>query len=690
VASYAKAERQRRKFWGNEFTVGINDSLAKSLGNLWGQATGGSAVAAAPSSVSDWPTAARPAGMDTALQWFKDGFVSSAVPRMLFLVGGPGAGKSHAAAQLVAGLTETAPLEDGLAHRTYLYETAGRPLVVINDATIVEPQKAGGSLAEDIRRCMDDHSHLFACVNRGILVEELAHAKNHHAAADGPILDILDWLIEGNANTSSAFDGWQLERVSQNSFLRSSNVLRSGELVAQAVVVFVDVCSLFEVAPNIQVAQSGDQTAIMTSQLYQICRFRDRASLDSSALPAGELFGRVLETLKPDVTAVDADYSDPISANITSLSKPALLNGLLSVLRASEIVASQRMTYREVWGVLCRSVVGDLPSRVPASDVQAEVLRRQPQSNEPISRFAEFKELAALRYSQAVYGAGSSVDLSDSALRDPVTRFTHPVDPVRDAIPGKNGDSNRGWSTPISDAFAGQVAEGTPLDGLLGNIDVADPFRDAVTDFDRALDQAFAAATASSSMTPNGRYSAIVWYGGYLMRLYATANGIPAFRAEVEIWTGAWALSPKIPDLLEKQLLTLLKPARVEGASDGASLIPLFASRTNPITGDSSPQLALRTATIEISTERESDSLLLRLTEGNKKIRAILFDFPLVREAMACGEGRSGVTELSDATAPRLERFRAARLVPGKRMDTQRYRMVRGLGDEVLSVGETL
>jgi hypothetical protein len=647
-------------------------------------------VAATPSNLSDWPTAARPAGMDTALRWFEDGFTSSQVPRMLFLVGGPGAGKSHAAAQLVAGLTETAPLDDGLAHRTYRYETTGRPLVVVNDATIVEPHKSGGSLAEDMRTSIDDGSHLFACVNRGILVEELAQASGAHAAANDPVLDLLDWLIEGNPRNNSTLHEWELERVSQNSFLRSGNVLRSGELVAQAVVVFVDVCSLFEIAPDIQVAESGDQTAIMTGQQYQICRFRDRTNLDASTLPAGELFGSVLETLKPDLAAADGDYPDPISANISSLSKPALLNGLLSVLRASEIVGSQRMTYREVWGVLCRSVVGDLPSRVPASDLQAEIVRRQPRSDEPIARFADFKELAALRYSQAIYGAGSSVDLSDTALRDPVTRLTHTVDPVRDALPGKNGDSNGGWSTPISDAFAGQVAEGTPLDGLLGNIDVADPFRDAVTAFDRALDQAFAAATASSSMTPNGRYSAIVWYGGYLMRLYATANGIPAFRAEIETWTGAWALSPKIPDPLEKQLLTLLKPARVEGASDGASLIPLFASRTNPITGDSSPQLALRTATIEIATERESDSLLLRLTEGNKKIRAILFDFPLVREAMACGEGRSGVTELSDATAPRLERFRAARLVPGKSMDTQRYRMVRGLTDEVLSVGESL
>ena len=131
------------------------------------------------------------------------------------------------------------------------------------------------------------------------------------------------------------------------------------------------------------------------------------------------------------------------------------------------------------------------------------------------------------------------------------------------------------------------------------------------------------------------------------MRLYATANGVPAFRAEIDTWTAAWVLSPKIPDDLESRLMTLLKPARVHGAAEGYSLIPIYDSRTNPIIGSSRPQLALRTGSIDMETERAGEALFLKIKEGAKDIRPVLLDFPMVREAMACGEGPINVMPAS-------------------------------------------
>jgi hypothetical protein len=669
--------------------VEVSDAFVDALSKLWGQATGGGNVAAQPGTATHWPTAARPAGLEEALAWFRGGFERSRFPRFLFLVGGPGAGKSHAAAHVVAGLSEIAPFEDGLAHRTYQYETVSRPLTVVNDATIKDRSHLRGALARDLAAAVDGDTHFFACINRGILIEEMADLNSPEPEPDSPERALVNWLLhDGSTAVRTADSQWRVADGQQTAYIRAGDLFHTDSQVAQILVVFVDVCSLFEKSPNCSIQQLAEESAAVFGDTYRVERFRDRPNLQPAALPAGQLFESVVTSIRSSMPALDPDYLDPFRANLQSLDSGKVLSGLLSVLRASEIVSSQRMTYREVWGALSRAIVGDLPAQRSGSELKDFILSSQPTGDDPVARFEQITQLASIRFSQAIFGADASHILPDQLLRDPITRLTHLVDPVRDALPGSNVQGTGGWATPISDAFAGQVGDASPLDALLYGIDEGDPFRQAVTDFDRSIDDAFRTASDAPGLTPHKRYEFIVWYGGYLMRLYATSNGIPAFRGEIETWTSAWALSPKIPGALESQLMTLLKPARVQGASDGASLIPIFDSRTNPITGDSRPLLALRTNHIEMVTSRLSESLFLHLKEGTKEIRPVLLDFPLVREAMACGEGYPGVTELSGITSPRLERFRAARLVPGKHMDTQRYRVVSGLSDEVLSVEE--
>lgn len=117
------------------------------LGRLWDRSTGGGDVAYRPgvNSASALPTAPRPAGVEAACAWFAENAAESKIPKYLFLAGGPGAGKSDAAGQLVAEYSKIGPAEDGLAHRTYYYQTGDRQTVLINDATIPSDEYGGSS-----------------------------------------------------------------------------------------------------------------------------------------------------------------------------------------------------------------------------------------------------------------------------------------------------------------------------------------------------------------------------------------------------------------------------------------------------------------------------------------------------------------------------------------------------------------
>lgn len=682
--------KERWAIMNDSTTPHTTPSYWQVLGRLWDKATGGSDVAARPSVKTDdlWPTAPRPPGVEEGCRWIREGLeTSTAEPRMLFLVGGPGAGKSHAAAETVASLRERSPRGDGLAHRTYRYQAADRDLLLVNDATIGSDAQEQPPLITDINEAVSTGSHVLACVNRGILVEE--SSRTREAPGSGGAGEAAVRWLHGETDQPGA--EWTIDTdTSQRSYFRSGRIIRSGRPVARVLAVFVDVCSLLERSPQVVLAQPSPDRLEVRAEAYSIGDFSERTTSDPSSTPAGALLTEVLEVIG---TATPPDSIDPrfnpVLANQQSLSNPRVRSNLLSVLRASEIASTQRMTYREVWGAITRCLVGETPELVGPTELEHYLSLLQPSSVDAIDRFNELRRLAALRYAQALFGASGQggVPASDPH-RNPITKLTHVVDPVRDSIPGRfDGSWNSGWATPLADAFAGTVSPGSPLKALLLELDHDDAFPSAVTSFDEEVDRAFVEATQHPLLSDGDRYAFIAWYGGYLMRLYATANGIPAYRREVAAWTRAWYMAPDITEF-ESRLRTLLRPLRMPGKSGSPSLIPLFDSRTNPIMGNPShPKLALRADDFDIETSTDSDSLFLHLTEKGREVAQISLDFALMREALACEAGHSGVTELSDATSPRLERFRAARLVPGQLQETRHYTVVSGKEEYALVVG---
>ncbi|MFT4469389.1 hypothetical protein ACMX2H_05705 [Arthrobacter sulfonylureivorans] len=653
-----------------------DENVWDGLVGLWDRATGGTDVAARPDHPieSAWPSAMRPAGVQEACEWLKDGVSAGHPPRLLFLVGGPGAGKSHATAQVVAGMRLKSELDDGLAHRLYEYHGTQSDLVVVNDATINLEAGNRAPLISDIDGItsiyVDDAvpsrpRHLMACVNRGVLVEEMSDSRLRESR-DWTAGDILvRWLYGFSLNDSNE-SSWQLNHVTEQDFVQSARLSYLDKHVANVLAVFVDECSLFEGRPAITIG--ADST--VSAQDYRIVPLAQRSAMEATSAPAADLLVNVLKTVEESLgrplEQVRGQIADPLRANLESLRSPLVRSGLLTMARSAELVSATRMTYRELWGYLTRALVGDAPSRMPRERLGEFVISNQPIGLSPEDDFERLRILSGLRFNQGIFGAGMRSAAAEGASRDPVLKLLIPVDPVNDAVPGSSPDSPEGgWATRISDAFAVHASDGTPLQSLHDSTSEDSAFRAVVKDFDRRLDEAFCQLLKSPNLKDDQRLEATGWYGAYLTRLYAVSNGICAFRREVDMLIRTWVQSPHLPDDLKSPLRTLIRPKR-DPAESGSSLLPLFDSRTEPITGRTTePKLAVRVREPELTTDRRGQGeqvLLLIGTDGSTRSRVAL-DFALIREAMACVDDHVGVTDLIDVTAPRLERVRASRLL---------------------------
>jgi hypothetical protein len=655
---------------------------------LWDRSTGGGDVAAkpGPSTVEDaLPTAPRPPGVDEACRWFANGVADSGLPRFLLLVGGPGAGKSHAASALVKPLVKESPPDDGLAHRRYIYSSGSSRITLINDATIPSDDHTIAPLCREIDETVAGGTHFIACVNRGILVEESSTLANTNSTDLTAGESVLKW-ITNESSASQDEQTWRVEAELRQDYVASGRLTHEGRPMAHLLVVFVDVCSLLERRPELKFQEeSGD---LLSAGKYQIADLSQRLDWDDASCPAGSLLAQVVDDLK--VTTPDDGRLNPVVANVESLQSETIRSGFLAILRAAEIVNGKRFTYREIWGATVRGLVGALPESVERASVEAASTATLTADSDAIAYFRQLQILANHRFSQAIFGVEFSTnDTKSDPRRNPVTRLTSQVDPMRDAVPGKlTSDATSGWATPVTDAFTGPAVAGSPLQNLLERVPEDDSFRQVITSFDEGVDAAYSAAMNTEGLKDRDRYAFIHWYGTYLGRLYAVANGVMAFRRDVSLWAETWYSSPALPDDLRNGLRTLLRPKRRPQDNDSSSLIPILDSRTDPIVGmQAEAKLALLTGDVDMKSLTDAEEIFLILSEHGKEISRMPLDFQLVREATACGSDRPGLTELTESTSPRLERFRAARLVPFQ-LENANYRLVHGDRDSVMIISK--
>jgi hypothetical protein len=292
--------------------------------------------------------------------------------------------------------------------------------------------------------------------------------------------------------------------------------------------------------------------------------------------------------------------------------------------------------------------------------------------------------LANLRTSQAAFEITTdSLTNNVGDSRDAINALLCSVDPLVDSAAGRfdRREVTSGWADPLMDAFSGAFAGSSPLEALiqLAEENEGDALGSTVTDFERALDSAFTKFMAASDLKPDVRERSIRWYSTYLSRLYAMANGIPAFRFQLSVWIDLAKSVPTIPNSIEKQILTVIRPPKNSGDINSASIIPLFDSRTLPMIGYSSePKLGIELNDMKVKTHRVGDELFLIVEEHSEIVARILLDFALIREICAASDGYVGVTELSNSTTPRLERLRSSRLTPHLLNNTVKFSLVQG------------
>jgi len=668
----------------------------RRVSTLWTRATGGESVADRPETIMTTQSSndplghlegPRPAGLKEAGEWFAAGLEEAEESRMLFLVGGPGAGKSHMARNLTAGMQRVSPPDDELAHRTYEYAGNKLPLKLVNDATIPSDDYSELALSNEISDALNSKSHLIACVNRGMLVEEVQEfVKNRQEDSSVELAAEIIRRVKDPANSAHTSGNWSFELKGQSSYIQSGSVEIDGKLHSRVVVVYVDVCSLLEPRPWVQIIDNVD----IVPQDYPVSSaIESRESFAGSA--ASRLLSEVIDYLDMPQSLRSEAATNPVIANILTLNNEQMRSGMLATLRSAEIYTGSRFTYREIWGAIVRAVVGYLPDTTLPEDVaSAAVVHQNLASTSPSKRFEALMAASDCRISNSLYGTScTSISEIPDPRKNPITRLTCQIDPLRDSVAGRISDPNsHGWASPVTDALSGYGPGESPLRALANDQEstASDFVAHGITPFELHLDEAFRSVFENAKTKESDRAKYVNWYGAYLTRLYALYQGIPAFHQDIKLWQKTWKNSPQIPTSLEAGLRTLLRPSRNPEEPISRSLLPVLDSRTVPIVGSvARPKLALSTENYELETKAFGEELQLELKEGGKIVGRISLDLSLVREANACSLNYSGVTELSETTLPRLERVRSARLVPGN-LTSDKYRIVDGNSDYIVRV----
>ena len=616
---------------------------------LWSRAFGGMHAADAPNSSADLKhfRGETLAALSTANKVFLELNSSSHEgPTALFLVGGPGAGKSSAARQLLENFKELEPMNaNPLAKRTHFYDGDARPILLVNDATMTHASEQESTISADLDWAAAQFSDIVICVNRGILAEETS-------LSDASSAQLLISIASESRLPAKDFE--LIHRGTSYLQLKHSG---SGYF-KNVVVVYLDAESLFDYAPEDHT--TGKEFDDVISAVYD----EDAYLLNS---PAAKMMDKLFSTLI--LEKKEESYPSPIAANVDIMANRTLFLNLLKVLRASEMAIGSFMNYRTIWATISRAFFADLPERNTFSN-RFESLGGDLSGHS----WEAIKKLASLRMHQSLFGVDGGKSHPDTrrAKSSPL-KWLNSVDPVFSSIetPEQPDDSDRqpneSWSQPVFDAFFGSSKESTPLGSLRLSLADDDPFIQYISDFDWQVDQAFVKARDSTD-NESKRRGFTSWYGQYLLRAYALANGRFGHEPEVAILREFRENSGHVPTLynFDRSFYSMLRPSRYTEQSGGVALLSIFESRVAPILGDlDEPKLAIRVTDMTVRSRLEGKDSFIVLEERGIEIGAIIVDLPLVHEVMSWSSGMRGITEASRLISPRIERLRAAKLVSG-------------------------
>ena len=699
----------------------LNDTVSTLLGHAYGQ-KGTVALPIPPSTGAELGTF--PAGINDTLEYLVNEYLSwrsTGRVHWCFLIGGPGNGKSEALRALAGALGVALPTRSSgdPAPRTIPTEWPAKSLPVhdgleisfINDASIPRSESlepgSPTSLFQDLvdgleRLKTQTPVTLFANVNRGVLIEELAacdSGKNPVTSELEKIVSlILTWLTKPDAEYPTA-NGFSISvRAAPETRFYSQALLdtseeRKFELVVHAL--FLDSLSLLEPAPGAPKSIDFSRVPPLPAPYRPIGGVQpDQGSRESTI--AGE---RMRHWAKEELwqnggcrqhNQLCQAYSRcPFAQNASWMRVAELRAQVLSLFRALEIVGGRRLTYRDLLAHICLAITGvaeeqwlkglhpcrwveELNRRNAPSDITELAQHRIYANLFPRPSAASWKRLGASpREGQTVYASVRQRFIEgEESEASPLQSALGQLDPALDAEPWN------GLRATIIDIC--EAADVDPPAHQLRAISGL-PF-EIHSDLEDVLDQVCNAEIADE-LTRSGRQASNRikllrrWRSILLLRQAGLATGNFTFKATVNAWLREHRIAlNRLPgSQLQVGLGNLILPAVTISAGQSHILVLPFRPRTYALTTVPATDVAIvaiPVGDLRIQMVADGDRLVAEIgmvgaTEV-KKIADVVVDFSIAREGLIRSSGDlSGFTEIGYASFARIERARAA--LVGKR-----------------------
>ncbi|WP_159308996.1 hypothetical protein [Spiribacter roseus] len=654
------------------------------------RAFGGTHVAETPgdSSVTTfWPTGKSAPGAKECCNLLIDCCNDPSPPQnsvMVFLVGGAGNGKSFLAQYAAKSVRGERIGQSGkFANRNYDYNLKnGKFFRVLNDATIPPHDESTSSdvLAKDVSCTLEKKGFLLACVNRGILVSEMNRRDTSSSASFYELsCDLIAWLLDGKKPDErregdisfgiSVLDG---SNEGSGSYYAKCNLKKNSRVIGNVHVVFMDQVSLLEPFPPVSTGKDDEgKDFVKASKINLLPLSRRRKSMLTSTqdevLPLKDAFANYFDRIREDgyKNGWPGEGLDPVRANVENLSDEASLDAFCCILRASEILAGGRISYRDAWGIAVLATTGAMPSSGKLAKHAAEVAqmadRVRDHTRHPAGkRLVAAIWLASRRYPTALFSGGSPRSLMEARQQPdyPAVQTMESIamaDPVK-GLPAEAYDKVNA-KLMLLDEDAGPGAALADEDNRFSRV---------WSEVEIALEATLLEWLNQGDSAPShgDRREVLSWYGQYLYRLYAVAHGLPAHSELVDVWQKTWNKISKghaPADAVTLGLQNLIFTPYAQNRSD--TVFPLFAPRVAPVSDrdeGSRIGVGIQSGHYNWNYRCRGDSILAELRNAGDTIGGVelVIDFSMLREIFAKSQGQ-GFTEAANDVEPRVERIRA-------------------------------
>jgi hypothetical protein len=664
--------------------VAVGEIASGIVVELLRQAYGQAAAVSVPSSGDGNGILGRfPAGLDDVIAYIDA--LASSTPELVdwfFLVGAPGNGKSRAVHELARKLGIELPPSspEKPTSRTFpeawlsgAYPLGDHQIVFINDASIDRPAAmGGGGLGIDIVETLEALENgrrvvLFANVNRGVLVDELARGGAVDEGLHAQAGEIVRFLA-GTAQTDGR---------SVSPFYRTSTY-KTGGLAARVHAISLDILSLLEPSPGVAGATLQIAGASPVAAPYRTIGHLHRKGSEPRRCrtPAGELLADLVSEARWSGCAEHCAASDlcPFQANAKWLREQELAAFYLDTLRAAEISSGWRMTYRELLAEFAAALLGPVePEWSQGGDPCEWVRDRTPGAEGDLSAALSLSthriyasvfgppalamaDLDAFRGSKGPLGVVGGYVAGNTGRAPRVASAVGALRPSRDTSVWQSGAEADLKLSATERVETMAVAESAlPSAWASGSPSMLKAAHSAV---EEALDTALRARVLAAYADPEAALPSEVRLL-LKVRLHLLLN-------QIGLATGQIHKRDEVSLFLSAQRALLNKERPPEKFADGlknlilgSGEVNLFSPRasTNEAPPGSSRVSVELATNIATNITIEGDQLVLKIDDAAGGGIPISFD--LLREALVAAEPGSGFTDIPEIQLARIERARA-------------------------------